>query len=230
MILGIISSFINIGLLSVFFSVSMPFIFILNVVFAVFGIFKKKYFYSIGVLLFFVFFDFFFQFYKIEDSGPENHVSILTYNVGAFLQSDFKDSNGSATSEFVKFTNSVNADILVFQESPNIDWNKIEGYPYIFLGYRQGIGKSLQTIYSKYPIVNKGYIDFPNTQNNAMYADIKIKEDTIRVYNSHLQSFIINRKILARNFDDYNSDHYSELNYNILFTSYTIGNISSSKT
>ena len=51
--------------------------------------------------------------------------------------------------------------------------------------------KSLLALYSKYPILNTGYIDFPNTVNNAMYADIKIQKDTVRIYNLHLQSFSI---------------------------------------
>jgi endonuclease/exonuclease/phosphatase family metal-dependent hydrolase len=46
---------------------------------------------------------------------------------------------------------------------------------------------------SRYPIVGKGKIEFPNTNNTitsnmCIYSDIKINEDTIRVYNVHLQS------------------------------------------
>lgn len=44
-------------------------------------------------------------------------------------------------------------------------------------------------IFSKYPIVNKGFILLnENSHNNCIYADIKIHEDTIRVYNFHLKS------------------------------------------
>jgi endonuclease/exonuclease/phosphatase family metal-dependent hydrolase len=44
-------------------------------------------------------------------------------------------------------------------------------------------------ILSKYPIKEEGYIDFPNSNNGAMYVDIDIKGEVVRVYNIHLQSF-----------------------------------------
>jgi endonuclease/exonuclease/phosphatase family metal-dependent hydrolase len=43
--------------------------------------------------------------------------------------------------------------------------------------------------FSSYPIVNRGHIDFNVSGNNScIYTDIKIGEDTLRVYNMHLQS------------------------------------------
>lgn len=51
----------------------------------------------------------------------------------------------------------------------------------------QGGGSSL-AIYSKYPILKKGSIDFPNSYNGAIYADLKYKNKTLRVYCFHLQS------------------------------------------
>lgn len=43
--------------------------------------------------------------------------------------------------------------------------------------------------FSRYPIINKGILKFPKgTSNICIYSDIKINEDTIRVYNAHLQS------------------------------------------
>ena len=46
-----------------------------------------------------------------------------------------------------------------------------------------------QAIFSKYPIITKGSVDFNSSSNNAIFSDIKIMNDTIRVYNIHLQSF-----------------------------------------
>ena len=46
-----------------------------------------------------------------------------------------------------------------------------------------------QAIFSKYPIIDKGSVDFNSSSNNAIFSDIKIMNDTIRVYNIHLQSF-----------------------------------------
>jgi endonuclease/exonuclease/phosphatase family metal-dependent hydrolase len=51
--------------------------------------------------------------------------------------------------------------------------------------------KNGQAIFSKYPIIKSGSLEFPNTSNNAIYADIVKNGDTIRIYNVHLQSLRI---------------------------------------
>jgi len=43
-------------------------------------------------------------------------------------------------------------------------------------------------IYSKHLIIDKGIIEFGTKVNSCVWADIKVKKDTIRVYNTHLQS------------------------------------------
>jgi len=55
---------------------------------------------------------------------------------------------------------------------------------------------------SKYPIVNSGSVEFPNTHNNAIYADVVKGNDTIRVYNIHLQSLHISADVAKLNTED----------------------------
>lgn len=44
--------------------------------------------------------------------------------------------------------------------------------------------------FSTFPIVKKGFIDFPGTTNNVcIWSDIALTSDTIRVYNAHLASY-----------------------------------------
>lgn len=44
-------------------------------------------------------------------------------------------------------------------------------------------------IYSKYPIIDSGKIEFENTKGNCVqWVDIKTNKETVRVYNVHLQS------------------------------------------
>ena len=47
-------------------------------------------------------------------------------------------------------------------------------------------------IFSKYPIVNSGSLDFKKSSNNSIFCDVKIKKDTVRVYNIHLESLKVN--------------------------------------
>jgi endonuclease/exonuclease/phosphatase family metal-dependent hydrolase len=43
-------------------------------------------------------------------------------------------------------------------------------------------------IFSSYPIINNGKINFDSSNNACIYSDILINKDTVRVYNVHLQS------------------------------------------
>ncbi len=48
-------------------------------------------------------------------------------------------------------------------------------------------------IFSKYPIINKGEIFFSNGYNGAIFSDVKIRNDTIRIINVHLQSMSLKK-------------------------------------
>lgn len=52
-------------------------------------------------------------------------------------------------------------------------------------------------IFSKYPIINEGLV-FDNQRNNgAMFIDIKVDKDTLRIYNVHLESMNIKASSLG---------------------------------
>ncbi len=59
-------------------------------------------------------------------------------------------------------------------------------------------------ILSKYPIVNKGTLNFEKTANNGIFIDVLKDKDTIRVYNLHLQSLRLNPS--KENFGEENSE------------------------
>lgn len=86
-----------------------------------------------------------------------------------------------------KFINNQDADILLVQEinSPRVKKEIKENnvYSYEFLNKNIGTG-----IYSKYPIINSGIIDFKLNTNSCVWSDIVIHNDTIRVYSVHFRS------------------------------------------
>ena len=65
-------------------------------------------------------------------------------------------------------------------------------YPYKYIKTKSKNNKFGMAIFSKYPIVNSGSLDFKDSGNNIIYTDILKDKDTIRVYNIHLQSLNIN--------------------------------------
>jgi endonuclease/exonuclease/phosphatase family metal-dependent hydrolase len=100
-----------------------------------------------------------------------------------------------------------NADVMCFHEffepagialkkyQPNIEAIRARGYRYyVFFptSIIQGRSKYFgMAIFSKYPIVDSAMFNFGKTPHSEglMYADIKVKEKTIRVFTTHLESF-----------------------------------------
>jgi endonuclease/exonuclease/phosphatase family metal-dependent hydrolase len=80
--------------------------------------------------------------------------------------------------------NEVDADILCGQESNQYIRDLIGKY----YPYQHFIKKAGTTIYSRYPIIDKGQIDFGTVTNSCVWADVVVHTDTFRVYSAHLQS------------------------------------------
>lgn len=119
----------------------------------------------------------------------------MTFNARGF--NDYKqlpiENIDSLIFDFVK---EKNPDIVCFQETyyamKRNDALKQYANKYVdFIYGEHKSGKVIQSIYSKYPIINIDSIVFPKSSNNAIFADIVFNNDTIRIYNVHLQSFRI---------------------------------------
>lgn len=182
---------------SLVFSVTLPVLVVLNaLLFIVFVCFKRKLalLFGLTLALYFCTHVLFFQCHSKVQSLENDTLSLLTFNVrgggGAGHTSDRTEIKPRIKA-LTDFVNSQDADVVVFQEFWTIKNHSFDNYPYTFVGKRRGVSKSLQIILSKFPIVNTGYIDFPNTANNTMYADIQYNNTLIRVYNVHLQSFSV---------------------------------------
>ncbi len=87
-------------------------------------------------------------------------------------------------------------DIVCLQEfSPNELVSKSINFKYNYTKLYGGKNKYGQAIYSNYKIIDKGEIEFPNSSNNVIFADIVKEKDTIRIYSMHLQSIKISTDI-----------------------------------
>ncbi len=99
LVLGVISSFVDFGIISVVFSVSLPLIFAVNFVLGLYGIYKRKYFYLVGVVVFLICYNFFFQFSINTDKKTKDSISVISYNVRSFKQPVHGDSKQNAITE-----------------------------------------------------------------------------------------------------------------------------------
>ena len=82
-------------------------------------------------------------------------------------------------------------DVLCFQEyicngdftEQDLQNTYAKTFPYSFIP--EGLS---QAIYSRYPIKQSQTIEFPNTNNGAIWADLDVKGMTIRIINVHMQT------------------------------------------
>lgn len=128
---------------------------------------------------------------KVENPG---NIKVMNYNVRLFNFYNWLPEKHIDT-KIVDFIENQSPDILSIQEYHPQQNAELSSFKYKFEKLSGKKTRSGQVIFSKYPIVNSGSVEFPNTSNNAVFADIVKGKDTIRVYNIHLESLRIDAKV-----------------------------------
>lgn len=185
-------------------SLFVPALIIVNVIFMFYWIlkFKRQFLLSFLILLIgrFISLKLFNLSQRIEVN--KNSLSIMSYNVRTFNHWKWIDDE-NIEDNISNFINKNNTDIILFQEY--YKWNKnLDDYKFKFIKTKKNKDKIGLAIYSKFPIINKGSLNFEDTFNNIIFADILKEKDTIRVYNIHLQSLNLNTN--KENFGHENSE------------------------
>ena len=193
LILGYISSYIPVKSfprISIY-SLITPVLIVVNIVFMLYWMAKIKRQFLLSFLILLIGYPKVSSLYKF--SGKQEVVSndvlkVMTYNVRVF--NVYKWIKGEDVFGQIKsLIKEENPSIVCFQEFYYTKEDKFKEFPYRYVNYKTE--ETGQAIYSKYPIINKGSLEFPNSGNNAIFADIVRGDDTVRVYNIHLQSFHI---------------------------------------
>ena len=134
--------------------------------------------------------------YKLKGNTideEEKGISLMSYNVHSFNRFSWIDSK-TIPQDISKLVKSNNPDIFCAQEfynNPDIDFDQ---YPYKYDYFNHNSRELALVIFSKYPFIKKGSLNFEKTANNVIFADIVMSRDTVRVYNIHLQSHRISSK------------------------------------
>ena len=152
-------------------------------------------------------------FYKIEVSrsyGEKSYersaLKIMSYNVRSFID----DKGERRLDSIAMFVKKANPDILCFQE---MGFSELADS---LLRPLQPMPKSLSrvdlspAIYSRYPIIKAHRVDSIKT---FVWVDMVIRDDTIRVFNNHLQSATILHEDIAyiENHEYIADEEWSEL-------------------
>ena len=126
--------------------------------------------------------------FSAPSSKENGDFSIASYNMnyayGTLKKGavNYDKKNTALFSGFIK--KELNPDVLCAQES-NEHIRKLINDHYKFQHAPSSTGTA---IFSIYPIVGQGRVEFGTKTNSCVWADLKIKNDTIRVYSAHLQS------------------------------------------
>ena len=123
-----------------------------------------------------------------EAAEKQAGLKIATYNVAGFG----RETSGFIAQDILAEMKKQKVDILCFQEYSDHSGDKKNSESYKEYFPYMAEGKSDMVIYSRYPIVNSKNIPFEMTNNSAMWAEVKINEQVIRVYNAHLETTGIN--------------------------------------
>lgn len=187
-----------------FIALIYPFILILNILFVIFWLFFRKWLFLISFICILLGWNVLKEHLQVRakraDPVPaESTLSVLTYNVRLFNYYQW-NKDTSSWQKILDFVQDEDPDIVCFQEFITLpgshhDLKNLKdelvplSYSHVYYTDRvpRKINFGMATL-SRYPIVRKEMIDFKESLNGSMCSDIVIAEDTVRIYNCHLQS------------------------------------------
>lgn len=194
LLISYLSYFISPNSFSIFsvLSLAVPFLIIINAIFAIYWLIKLKKQFLVSSLVLLIGFQYISKFYGLSEKKIllVDDLKIMSYNVRMFNLYNWIDKKGIDQNIF-NFIKDKSPDILCIQEfhpSKKLDIK----YPYKHIKIRANQNNFGHAIFSKYKIINSGSLNFSNSSNNAIFADILKGKDTLRVYNIHLESLKIN--------------------------------------
>ena len=129
--------------------------------------------------------------FNFSQEKPENPITVVTYNARSFRplfvkNGDTKVQQKSFRDAMLKETGEI--EILCLQEFSATS-RAVSGVKKLFnLPHFKRYESRGTAVFSKYPIKNHGKIVFEKSGNSCLWADVKIKEKTVRVYSVHLES------------------------------------------
>jgi len=145
---------------------------------------------------------------KLPETGTV--ISVASYNVKVFDLYNYGprwELNFTNRNNIFRFVQEKDFDIICFQEyfydatrqfKTTDTLTTLLRAKYVheeFSRNNKGINFFGIATYSAYPIIKKGRIDFPRRSGNmCIYTDIKVGNDTIRVYNAHFESIGLSKE------------------------------------
>jgi len=168
-------------------SLAVPILIVFNVLFLIYWSFRLKKQLLVSLLVLLLGFTHVTSLYRFGGNSDfaKSDFTVMSYNVRLF--NNFEQIKADSIGDkLVTFIADNDPSILCMQEFHKR--KDVLGYRYKYKKLKSNKRSSGLAIYSKFPIIDAGSVNFPNTHNNAIFVDVVKEKDTIRVYNVHLQS------------------------------------------
>ena len=183
------------ALLSVF-SLGVPLLIVTNLLCMLFWLFRLRRQAILSLVVLILGFNHLTSVYEIsseeeEEIAGSNVLEILTYNVRQFNKYGWAE-DVDIPKKIAAFIEEQDADVVAIQEYYTGEEAIANSFRYKYIKLKQEKSYFGQAIFSKFPIINTGSLDFPTpSNNNAIFADIVKNGDTLRIINVHFQSFSV---------------------------------------
>lgn len=184
-------------------SLAVPLLLFAHVLFIIYWLLvglKKQFLLSFLSILLAIGLSFFPYKFNSREVVSGSSFGVMNFNVRLFNKYEWITSD-KVPAEISNFIKKEAPEIVTLQEYANNNDFSIS-YPYQYKKLNRGKRGSGLAIFSKFRIVNQGSLDFENSNNNAIFIDIMRNDDTIRVYNVHLESFGIKPDSVDLNLDE----------------------------
>lgn len=191
-----------------FLSLLFPLLLIINIVFAIISLFLNNLYFFIHLFVIVLTFSSFKKFFSLHFTNKEEGIKIMSFNVRLFDLYNWT-KNKETRNKIFDLLKKEDADILCIQEffyteNKNFKFSTLDTmktflnsknvHAYYPFAVRAKDKMGIAT-FTKFPIINKGNIDFNDkSYNSCIYTDILYKNDTIRIYNVHLASIKLFQK------------------------------------
>lgn len=155
-------------------------------------------------------FDRFINFGGGESEEGKSGVSVVSYNLGRFLQGkgEFSANAALCSSQALDYLRGTGADVICLQEFYCQNTRELDAqmkkyfpdYRYEYYVNTQTKGLCGNVTLSRLPIKGKGKFDFEDSSNLALYTDIDFPSGAVRVYNCHFESYNVSIPRIIKSF------------------------------
>ena len=145
-----------------------------------------------------------------ESVTKKTNFSVLTYNVRIFNVYEQGNRRYQHSKNVIQWVKNDDSEIKCLQEFYNSSENQVFNTTekisqqglytyYVETGSKLNAGNGFGlAIFSKFPILKRGEVKFKQkTQNQVIFADVKMGNELVRIYNVHLESMNIDKNYLT---------------------------------